>query len=46
MVTPLRSMRIPDEIWEPALVNTAAREETVTDVVLRALLEYNRKSVV
>lgn len=35
-------MRIPDEIWVPALANATAREETVTDVVLRALAEYNR----
>lgn len=38
--TPVRSVRVPDGLWDAAKVRTAARGETVTDVVVRALNEY------
>jgi len=38
--TPLRAIRIPDELWRAALERAGEREETVTDVVLRALTRY------
>ena len=41
--TPNRTMRIPDEEWEPALRIAADRGETVTDVVRRALRRYVRE---
>lgn len=41
--TRLRSMRIPDEVWDPAALVAAERGETVTDVVRRALVAYGRQ---
>jgi hypothetical protein len=38
--TPIRTMRIPDEEWEPAQATSAENGETVTDVVRRALVAY------
>lgn len=38
--TPLRSMRISDELWELAKARAHVERETVTDVVRRALEEY------
>ncbi len=42
MPTPLRSVRIPDDLWAAALERAAENGETVTDVVLRALRRYVR----
>lgn len=42
--TPGRSVRVPDPLWEAAKAKTAARGETVTDVVVRALNEYTAHS--
>lgn len=38
--TPVRSFRIPDEIYVPAREKAAAEGRTVTDVVTDALLDY------
>lgn len=35
-----RSMRIPEELWTAAVAHAATREETVTEVVVRALERY------
>ncbi|GAB3081132.1 hypothetical protein GCM10027053_52140 [Intrasporangium mesophilum] len=35
-----RSLRSPDEEWLPAAWRAAQREETLTDVLRRALREY------
>ena len=35
-----RSMRIPEDLWTAAVAHAAAREETVTEVVVRALTRY------
>jgi predicted transcriptional regulator len=40
--TPGRSVRVPDELWEAVQEIAADREETVTDVILRALRRYVR----
>jgi antitoxin component of RelBE/YafQ-DinJ toxin-antitoxin module len=42
--TRLRSMRIPDEVWDLAAQVAAERGETVTDVVRRALVEYGQRN--
>lgn len=42
--TPQRSFRIPDDVYEAAKVKAAAKGETVTDVVVRALKRYGKKS--
>ena len=38
--TPIRTVRVGDSLWEAAQVTAAARDETVSDVVRRALEEY------
>ncbi|HEX6967460.1 MAG TPA: hypothetical protein VF174_01335 [Micromonosporaceae bacterium] len=38
--TPARNIRIPDDLWEAAKAKAAERDETVTDVVIRALRRY------
>jgi hypothetical protein len=38
--TPTRSIRIPDDVWFPALRKAEREGRTVTDVVLTALRAY------
>lgn len=38
--TPLRNVRVPDDLWHAALATTQRRGETVTDVITRALTRY------
>lgn len=38
--TPIRTVRIPDELWDRAQTKAAGRYETVADVIRRALLAY------
>lgn len=38
--TPPRSVRVPDDLWNRAKAQAEKREETVSDVVIRALQEY------
>lgn len=38
--TPLRAVRIPDEIWIPAKEIAAREGETLSEVIRRALTEY------
>ena len=38
--TPLRSLRVDDELWESAKAEAAKRQETVTDAIRRGLREY------
>lgn len=42
MKTPLRAVRVPDEVWKAAQARAAEKGETVTDVILRALKRYGR----
>lgn len=39
--TPVRNLRVPDEIWEKALENAHAEGRTITDVIIAALKRYN-----
>ena len=39
---PIRTVRVPDELWEAAKRVASDRDETVTDVILRALERYVR----
>jgi predicted HicB family RNase H-like nuclease len=41
--TPNRTVRVPDELWEAAKRRAADRDETVTDVIIRALTRYVRE---
>lgn len=38
--TPLRNVRVPDELWDAAKSAADARGETVSAVILRALQRY------
>lgn len=38
--TPLRNVRVPDDLWALAKATAKARGETVTDVIRRALVAY------
>ena len=40
--TPKRSIRVPDELWEAAQRVARDRGESVTAVVIRALVRYVR----
>jgi NRPS condensation-like uncharacterized protein len=40
--TPLRSVRIPDDLWAAAKARADERGETVTDAIIRALRRYAR----
>ena len=40
---PARSVRVRDELWNAAKERAAEREETVTDVLIRALERYVRR---
>ena len=41
MPTPLRSVRVADDVWQAAKAAAEANGETVTDVIVRALLAYS-----
>lgn len=41
--TPLRAVRVSDDLWEAAKRVAADRDETVTDVIVRALERYVRE---
>lgn len=41
--TPRRSVRVSDEVWEAAQRVAADQGETVTDVIVRALIRYVRE---
>lgn len=38
--TPHRTVRIADDVWQPAMERAAENDETVSEVVRRALVEY------
>lgn len=42
--TPIRGIRIPDELWEAAQQVAAERGETVSDEVRRALERYVKRA--
>jgi predicted transcriptional regulator len=41
--TPIRTVRIPDELWEAAQRKASDNDETVSDVIRRALERYVRE---
>ena len=43
--TPLRNVRVSDDVWLAARKVAAARGETVSDVVVRALERYVRRNL-
>lgn len=45
MPTRLRSVRVPDDVWEAAKKEAAKRGESVSEVILRSLRRYGRESL-
>lgn len=43
MPTPLRNVRVSDDLWQAAKAKAEEREESLTDVILRALRDYLAK---
>jgi hypothetical protein len=41
--TPKRSVRVPDDLWRAAMKKAHDRGETLTDVIIRALVRYLRE---
>ena len=41
--TPNRTIRVPDEVWEAARRKAQDRGETITAVIIRALIRYARE---
>lgn len=41
--TPIRSFRIPDDVYDAAKAKAAERGETLTDVVKKALERYAKR---
>ncbi|MBN0040193.1 hypothetical protein JN535_08440 [Cellulosimicrobium cellulans] len=41
--TTLRNVRVADEVWEAAKERAAENDETVSEVIRRALVEYIQK---
>jgi len=44
-VTPMRNVRVSDELWFAAQTEAVRRAETVTDVINRALTRYTKTPV-
>jgi hypothetical protein len=40
--TPNRTVRIPDELWEPAMQKAHDEGRTLTEVIVKALRDYLR----
>lgn len=40
--TPRRTVRVPDELWEAAKRKASDKDETLTEVIIRALTRYVR----
>jgi hypothetical protein len=45
VTTPLRSVRVPEDLWQAATVVANRNGETISDVVREALREYAEKGV-
>lgn len=41
--TPNRTIRVPDDVWEAARRAAYDNGETITDVIIRALIRYARE---
>jgi predicted HicB family RNase H-like nuclease len=41
--TPMRSLRVADDLWAAAQVKAAARGETLSDVIRKALERYVKR---
>lgn len=41
--TPIRTVRVPDDVWQAAQDRAAENGETVSAVIVRALKRYGKK---
>ncbi len=41
---PIRTVRVPDDVWHAAQAKAAERGESVSAVIVRALKRYGKKS--
>jgi predicted DNA binding CopG/RHH family protein len=41
--TPIRNIRVPDDLWDSARAKAAARGENLSQVLRRALEEYAKE---
>lgn len=39
--TPVRNLRVPDDVWDTALANARAEDKTITEVIIGCLKRYN-----
>jgi hypothetical protein len=39
--TPVRNVRVSDDVWETALANARAEGKTITEVIIGCLKRYN-----
>lgn len=42
--TPIRTVRVPDDVWQAAQDRAAEKGESVSAVIVRALKRYGKKS--
>lgn len=42
--TPIRTVRVPDDVWQAAQERAAEKGESVSAVIVRALKRYGKKS--
>lgn len=40
--TPIRNIRVPDQLWDAAKAEADSRNETVSAAIIRALRNYTR----
>lgn len=43
MTTPRRTIRVPDSLWEAALIKAEVRGESLPEVIRKALERYVRR---
>lgn len=41
--TPVRTIRVPDDVWTAALAEAARRDESVSEAVVRFLRRYGKR---
>lgn len=42
--TPLRNVRVPDDLWDAAVTKATERGETLSEVIRRALERYVKRA--
>lgn len=42
--TPIRNVRVPDDIWKPAKDKAEKRGDNLSEIIRKALIEYNKQT--